>query len=186
MNRPKTPSNALIRSAVREEAAIISYVLRQAFVEFEPLYTPEAFAATTPTSAQIQKRWSEGSVWVVAEGSQIVGTISAVPKAEGFYIRSMAVIPSHRGRGLGYLLLQTVEHAAKTQGIRRMFLSTTPFLTGAIRLYEQFGFHRNDPPHELSGTPLFTMVKLIEPVNQAHQSGINSPIEKKKVRTDEE
>ena len=167
MNQPKTPSNALIRSAVREEAAIISYVLHQAFVEFEPLYTPEAFAATTPTSDQIQKRWSEGPVWVVAEGSQIVGTISAVPKAEDLYVRSMAVLPSQRGMGLGHLLLQKVEQVAKTQGMQRMFLSTTPFLTGAIRLYEQFRFHRNDdPPHELFGTPLLTMVKLLEPSNQ--------------------
>jgi len=151
-----------------EEAAIISYVLHQAFVEFEPLYTPEAFAATTPTSDQIQKRWSEGPVWVVAAGSQIVGTVSAVPKAEDLYVRSMAVLPSLRGMGLGYLLLQTVEQVAKTQGMQRMFLSTTPFLTGAIRLYERFGFHRNDdPPHELFGTPLLTMVKLLEPANQS-------------------
>ena len=167
-----------------EEAAIISYVLHQAFVEFEPLYTPEAFAATTPTSDQIQKRWSEGPVWVVAEGSQLVGTVSAVPKVEGLYIRSMAVLPSHRGRGIGHILLQAVEHLANTQGFRRMFLSTTPFLTGAIRLYEQFGFQRrNDGPHELFGTPLFSMVK---PLESANQDLTNIPIEDRKVRTDEE
>jgi len=163
MNRPKPPSNVLIRSAVMDEAAVIASVLYQAFVEFEPLYTPAAFAATTPTSDQIQKRWSEGPVWVVAEGSQLVGTVSAVPKVEGLYIRSMTVLPSHRGRGIGHILLQAGEHLANTQGVRRMFLSTTPFLTGAIRLYEQFGFQQsNDGPHELFGTPLFSMVKPLE------------------------
>ena len=164
--KSKHPSNVLVRSAIIDEAAAIAAVLYQAFVEFEPLYVPAAFAATTPTSDQIQKRWSEGPVWVVAAEDKLVGTVSAVPKAEGLYIRSMAVLPSHRGQGIGHILLQAVEHFAKTQGLPRMFLRTTPFLTGAIRLYERFGFHRNDDaPHELFGTPLFTMVKLLESAN---------------------
>jgi len=178
MNQPKPLSNILIRNAVMDEAAAIAAVLYQAFVEFEPYYTPAAFAATTPTSDQIQKRWSEGPVWVVAEESQLVGTVSAVTKAEGLYIRSMAVLPSHRGQGIGRILLEAVEHLAIAQGFQRMFLSTTPFLTGAIRLYEQFGFQRNnDGPHELFGTPLFTMIKLLEPANQAHQDETNISIE---------
>ena len=179
--------NIFVRNAVMDEAASIASVLYQAFVEFEPLYMPAAFSATTPTSDQIQKRWSEGPVWVVGEGSQLVGTISAVPKGEGLYIRSMAVLPSHRGQGIGYILLQAVEQFANEQHIQRMFLSTTPFLTGAIRLYEQFGFQRsNDVLHELFGTPLFSMVKPLESANQAAQDGTNIPIEARQVRTDEE
>ena len=163
MGHPKPLSNAFIRSAVVDEAVVISSVLYQAFAEFEPQYTPAAFAATTPTSDQIQKRWSEGPVWVATQEEQLVGTISTVPKSEGLYIRSMALLPSARGYGVGYILLQYVEQFAIVEGYRRMFLSTTPFLTRAIRLYEQFGFHRtNDEPHELLGTPLFTMIKLLE------------------------
>jgi hypothetical protein len=38
----------------------------------------------------------------------------------------------------------------------------TPFLNTAIRLYEAFGFRRmNDGPHDLFGTPLFTMEKTV-------------------------
>jgi GNAT superfamily N-acetyltransferase len=174
MNQPKPPSNILIRLAVMDEAPVIASVLYQAFVEFEAQYTPAAFAATTPASDQIRKRWSEGPVWVVEDGGQLVGTVSAVPKSEGLYIGSMAVLPFHRGEGIGNILLQAVEHLANIQGIQSMFLSTTPFLTGAIRLYERFGFHRsNDGPHDLFGTPLFTMTKLLEPANQRHQNGTN-------------
>ena len=170
-----------------DEAVSIASVLHQAFVEFEPLYTSAAFAATTPTSDQIQKRWSEGPVWVAAEGSQIVGTVSAVPKPKGLYIRSMAVLPSHQGQEIGYILLQAVEHFADIQDVRRMFLCTTPFLTGAIRLYEKFGFHRTtDGPHELFGTSLFTMVMLLKPANQAHQDGTNIPVENRKGKANEE
>ena len=96
-----------------------------------------------------------------------MGTISAIPKSAGLYIRSMAVLPSSRGHGIGQLLLQAVEQFAIAQSFRRMFLSTTPFLAAAIRLYDQFGFQRsNEEPHELFGTSLFTMIKLLEPANQ--------------------
>lgn len=168
MSRLNPPSNTLVRRAVADEASFIARVLYQAFVEFEGQYTPAAFAATTPTSDQIQKRWSEGPVWVTAQGDRLVGTISAIPKSEGLYIRSMAVLPAARGHGIGRLLLQAVEQVAIVQGFQRMFLSTTPFLAAAIRLYEQFGFQRsNEEPHELFGTPLFAMIKLLEPVVRA-------------------
>jgi len=49
-----------IRIATIEEAESIAAVLREAFMEFEPAYTPEAFAATTPTSDQPRARWDEG------------------------------------------------------------------------------------------------------------------------------
>jgi GNAT superfamily N-acetyltransferase len=167
MNHSEPPSNTPVRNAFIDEAPIIASILYQAFVPFEPHYVPAAFAATTPTADQIQNRWSEGPVWVVEAGGQLVGTVSAVPQAGALYIRSMAVLPSHHGQGLGYALLQTVEHFAGTQGIRRLFLRTTPFLPGAIRLYERSGFQRNNdaPRDEFFGTPLFTMAKLLEPAN---------------------
>jgi hypothetical protein len=53
-----------------------------------------------------------------------------------------------------------------------MVLSTTPFLTAAISLYERFGFSRSiDGPHDLYGTPLFTMVKRMD----AHRQGSIEP-----------
>src|SRR5688572_31088369 len=114
MIQSNPPSNILIRPSIVGEAPIIARMLHQAFVEFESRYTPAAFAATTPTSDQIQKRWSEGPVWVAAKGDQLVGTISAIPKGDGLYIRSMAVLPAARGHGIGHLLLQAVEQLAIT------------------------------------------------------------------------
>jgi GNAT superfamily N-acetyltransferase len=61
---------------------------------------------------------------------------------------------------VGARLLAAAEAHAREAGCRRLFLSTTPFLTAAIALYERAGFARTDePPHELLGTPLFTMEK---------------------------
>jgi len=163
MNLPDNKSRIQVRLAEGNEAASIASILYQAFVEYEPFYTPEAFSATTPTTKQIRHRWDEGPVWVAMQNNIIVGTISAVPKSEGLYVRSMAVLPAARGQGTGQLLLQAIVEFAHARGCQRLFLSTTPFLLGAIRLYEQFGFRRSDEgANDLFGTPLFTMVKPLE------------------------
>ncbi len=151
-----------IRLAEERDTTAIASVLYASFVEYQAFYTPAAFTATTPTPAQIQNRLSEGSVWVAWHHDVLVGTISAVPQGVGLYLRSMAVLPSARGYGVGRVLVQHVEQFAVAQGYKYLVLRTTPFLTHAIRLYEQVGFQRNNAgPHELYGTPLFTMLKPI-------------------------
>ncbi|MGH7454383.1 MAG: GNAT family N-acetyltransferase, partial [bacterium] len=158
--KTESKSDIQIRLAVVDEAESIASVLHQAFAEYETLYTPKALAATALTADQILKRWNEGPVWVALQHDTLVGTVAAVPKGEALYIRSMAILPTGRGQGIGRLLLQQIERFAHEQNYRRLFLSTTPFLSRAIRLYEQFGFQRrSDGPYELFGTPLFTMVK---------------------------
>jgi GNAT superfamily N-acetyltransferase len=156
------PTSLSIRLAEIQEAASVASVLYQSFVEFRALYTPAAFAATTPSQDQIRKRWSEGPVWVAVQNHAVVGTVSAVPKGEALYLRSMAVLPPARGQKIGRLLLEQVERFAVERGFRSLYLSTTPFLTRAIRLYEQSGFRRSSAePHDLHGTPLFTMEKRL-------------------------
>jgi putative acetyltransferase len=153
---------AHIRTAVPPDAAPIAEALLAAFVEYRPLYTTEAFAATTPTAEQIVARMEEGPVWVATFDEVIVGTVSAVPRGESLYVRGMAVVSAARGHGIGQALFQHVERYATEQRFTRLYLSTTPFLARAIRLYEHLGFQRNDErPHHLFGTPLFTMAKTM-------------------------
>ncbi|HEX9411887.1 MAG TPA: GNAT family N-acetyltransferase [Ktedonobacterales bacterium] len=153
-----------VRLAVADDAYSIASVLHAAFAEYESVYTPEAFAATTPTSDRILARFDEGPVWVAVRDDTMVGTVAAVPRGDALYIRSMAVLPAARGWEIGALLFGRVERFAAAHGHTRLVLSTTPFLTRAIRLYERLGLRRSDGgPQELYGTPLFTMVKLLPP-----------------------
>jgi GNAT superfamily N-acetyltransferase len=150
-----------IRRAVPEDAQSIAEVLHESFVEFRPLYTDGGFAATTPDAKQILKRMQEGPVWIALLES-VVGTGAAVVKGEAVYIRGMAVLPAARGSRVGARLLQQIEAWARCEGSTRLFLSTTPFLDSAIRLYERYGFRRVDNSlHDLFGTPLFTMEKTV-------------------------
>ncbi|MDX1419670.1 MAG: GNAT family N-acetyltransferase [Rubricoccaceae bacterium] len=164
-----------IRRATRADADAIAAVLAEAFQAFEPRYTPAAFRATTPSPEVVRARFDEGPVWV-AEADRVIGTVAAVHRPRGVYIRSMAVRPDARGRGLGTRLLRAVEEDAARHACDRLYLSTTPFLDAAIALYERAGYRRTDaPPHDLLGTPLVTMEKRLGRDAGARRPGNRSP-----------
>lgn len=151
-----------IRLSESSEAEHVAAVLRESFAEYEALYTPQGFAATTPTIEQVLNRFKEGPIWVAVIGGQIVGTVSAVLHADHLYIRGMAVLPMARGKRAGDLLLEEIERFAALSNQSCLVLSTTPFLIPAIRLYQRHGFRRTDEGvQDLFGTPLFTMQKLL-------------------------
>jgi len=154
--------SSVIRLATESDAADIAKVLYESFREYESQYTPEGFAATTPSPAEVLTRLQEGPIWVVSIDNTLVATVSVVKKNESLYVRGMAVLPQARGLRIGERLLDSITQYALEQGCRRLFLSTTPFLYGAIRLYERFGFRRiAEGPHDLHYTPLFSMEKIV-------------------------
>lgn len=151
-----------IRRAASDDAPAVANILHASFVEYESLYTPPGFAATTPDAQQVLARMREGPVWIALRPIDVVGTVAAVVKDNSLYLRGMAVRPEARRLKVGALLLDQAEAFALEQGCSRVFLSTTPFLDAAIRLYEKSGFRRvEDGGHDLFGTPLFTMEKYI-------------------------
>jgi GNAT superfamily N-acetyltransferase len=151
-----------VRLARAEDAPVIASVLHESFLEFKALYTDGGFAATALGPEQVLIRMREGPVWMALREGVVMGTVAAVVRDGSVYVRGMAVLPAGRGSGAGAALLRHVEGWAAEQRCGRIFLSTTPFLDSAIRLYERFGFRRmGDGLHDLFGTPLFTMQKML-------------------------
>jgi GNAT superfamily N-acetyltransferase len=103
-------------------------MLFEAFVEYEGLYTPGGFAATTLKAEQVLARMREGPVWLAFREAKVLGTVAAVIKGRSAYMRGMAVLPEARGLRVGSRLLEQVEEWAAQEGCSRIFLSTTPFL----------------------------------------------------------
>ncbi len=157
MNREQ-PS---LRLAAPEETEAIAAILAESFAEYKSCYTREAFAVTVPAVNEIERRFSEGAIWVALCGERIVGTASVIPKKDSLYIRSMAILPEARGNRISESLLKEIEDYAVVGNYRKLFLNTTPFLERAIRLYETFSFARCGSD-DLYGTPLLTMEKLLK------------------------
>ena len=55
-------------------------------------------------------------------------------------VHDLAVVPAHRGRGVGRELLRHAEERARSRGCCRLTLEVQEDNARALRLYERFGF----------------------------------------------
>jgi RimJ/RimL family protein N-acetyltransferase len=69
-------------------------------------------------------------------------------------IKRMYVVPARRGRGVGKILIETLERAARSQGVERLVLETGARQPEAIALYERAGFTVIPAFGEYIGSPL--------------------------------
>jgi ribosomal protein S18 acetylase RimI-like enzyme len=168
MNAEKTTIK--IRRAQMSDAAEIAMLLGEAFSEYRPLYTEKGFAATTPLKNEIEERIGKKAVWLVLLHDNLAGTVSIFPGGDGLSIRSMAVSPAARGKGIGKILMEQVHEMAFSNGCSTLRLNTTTFLLSAIRLYERFGF-RKEGMGDLYGTPL---IKMTKDLKQAIKTNIST------------
>jgi ribosomal-protein-alanine N-acetyltransferase len=79
----------------------------------------------------------------IDEDGKMIGFVAGDPRPlEGFsWIATIGVAPEFRRRGIGRDLLRVCESQLKTPRVR---LSVRASNNGAIRLYEQEGYHRVD------------------------------------------
>jgi GNAT superfamily N-acetyltransferase len=70
------------------------------------------------------------------------GTIQGVAEDKVGAIQNVGIMPQHRGKGLGTLLLWHSLNGFQAAGIERVFLEVTAQNSGACRLYERLGFQR--------------------------------------------
>ncbi len=150
----------VVRRATPDDAEAVAQILEASFAGFRDQYSAEAYRATVLNAAEIRMRLDEGPTWVASHGDDLIGTVSAVITGAGLYVRSMAVSPVSQRRGVGRALLRAAHDYAVQNGLVRMYLSTTPFLSAAIRLYDANGFSMcAADPSDLFGTPLLSMSK---------------------------
>jgi len=69
-------------------------------------------------------------------------------------IHDLAVLPSHRSRGIGGRLLEAVEQRARSLGACRVTLEVGEANRDARRLYERHGFGPVEAPHRFLGKAL--------------------------------
>lgn len=149
-----------IRHAIPADAASISRVLLNSFLEFKKYYSDEAFEATTVAEKEVLLRMREGCVWVALRNEEVIGTVAVVKKEEDLYIRGMSVLPGARGSKTGWKLLKAVEEFAIENNVKSLLLSTTPYLSAAIHLYKKFGFEQvGEMDNSFYGTLVFQMRK---------------------------
>jgi amino-acid N-acetyltransferase len=80
------------------------------------------------------------SALVARDGAAVVGSAALECYGDAALLRSVAVAPAYRGRGLGCALVSAALELARSRGIRTVALLTT----SAPAYFPRFGFQRTD------------------------------------------
>ena len=78
------------------------------------------------------------------------GTIQGVAEDHVGAIQNVGILPEHRGKGLGTVLLWHSLAGFQAAGVERVFLEVTARNSGACRLYERLGFRRTKVVYKAS------------------------------------
>lgn len=102
--------------------------------------------------ADVSSRQDDDTTVLVAlDGGEVVGSITVVSACSEHFehrghgdggFRMLAVDPAAQGHGVGRVLLDAVLEHGRTQGWRRLTITTMTWMRGAQRMYERAGFVR--------------------------------------------
>ena len=148
------------RLAVPADAPAIAALMERAIVELQrPFLTPEQIAASTLTMGLDTQLIADGTYFAIEDDGTLVGcggwskratlyggTHSAAlrddrlldPASEPARIRAMYTDPAQVRRGIGRLILQLCEQAARGAGFRRLEMMAT---AAGEPLYAACGYH---------------------------------------------
>ena len=83
-------------------------------------------------------------VTVAEHGDELVGLLVLAVDDDGFVIDNVAVDPSHQGTGIGRLLLERAEAAARSAGFDSIHLYTHERMVENLALYSRIGYVEYD------------------------------------------
>jgi RimJ/RimL family protein N-acetyltransferase len=92
------------------------------------------------------RRYPHAAVFVAEGAEGIVSRLSVGrdPHPASAHVADLGLMVAlgHRRRGIGWALLEEAVSWARTVGVRKLELHVFPHNTGAIAMYERFGFER--------------------------------------------
>lgn len=130
------------RATVEDIDAFKDVVVKSVLELCQAYYTPEQLASLLAQYPQrsLYARWIDERVLMVAEcDGEIVGFAQYYPPSHS--IEAVHVLPGFGRRGVGKMLVMSIEEFARTQGARRISLDAS---LNAADFYEKCGYSRKE------------------------------------------
>lgn len=121
------------------DAALVREIMLAAFAEYDGVVVPQP-SALRETIEETERSIREGGGLLVFDGEAAVGSGRFQPHDDHLYVGRLAVLPSHRGRGIALLMMQELERIAGTLGLPEIRLSTRLVLKRNVSLYKRLGY----------------------------------------------
>ena len=99
-------------------------------------------------------------VQVVERDNAVQGIIVLIPENDAMLLDNVAVDPEAQGSGLGRMMLEYAEQAARAAGYRAIRLYTNEAMTENISLYSRIGYAETHRAEE-KGLKRVYMVKVL-------------------------
>lgn len=131
----------VIRQITQDSWADYEEIRHDMLFQDQTAFPPQAFNDLLSTEQDWRRRINEGMVLLAYEGDTAVGMIRATFEDNTAIARNMYTRPSHRGIGLGRLLMQDlIDKVSLLHTAEAMELEVEDTQLPAIRMYEKFGF----------------------------------------------
>jgi ribosomal protein S18 acetylase RimI-like enzyme len=125
-----------IKPASIIDLGAVERVVHDAYVK----YVERVGRRPGPMLDDYSARISEGAVWVIEDGSTIIGVLVLLPKTNYLLLDNVAVAPTHQGLGFGRRLLEFAEAEAMRLGYQEIRLYTHETMIENRRLYAAVGY----------------------------------------------
>lgn len=158
---PESRKGRYIRPLAEPTYEVLAPILHQAFETPHQAFRLDDYAhsGVNFSPKDFQKLAREEAVWFMAYRYEVpIGCVALVPISPvQWRIHKLAVLPDHRGRGLGKLLMWYAERHAFSEGGRRFTLSCLGEDEALLRFYSRLGYTvtRRRPYRSTSHTMAF-------------------------------
>jgi ribosomal protein S18 acetylase RimI-like enzyme len=128
-----------VKAARPGEASLVYDIIQTAFAEYIGAI-PVPPGAMNETLPEVEQAISEGCVLLAWHDTEAVGTARYQLHPEYLYVGRVAVLPTHRRRGIGKALMAYIEQMAPALGRTRIRLGTRQSMPTNLAFYEQLGY----------------------------------------------
>lgn len=139
---------------ITEKEAVIQLLL-ESYEQYANDFSPEGWQEYVRSIKASLENPNIDQVLVAKSGEKILGSLQLFENAVAAYqntsieitnpiIRLLAVSPEARGKGIAQALLKESVRYAKAKGADYLYLHSSDTMKNAVRLYEWFGFKRDE------------------------------------------
>ncbi|MBK7134124.1 MAG: GNAT family N-acetyltransferase [Bacteroidales bacterium] len=147
--------NIIFRLIEEKDNEEIASLIRKVFREFNIARPGTVYFDSTTDDLYKLFRTPGSEYWIAEENNIIIGGCGVFPTPnlpDGYAeLVKFYLAASHRGKGIGWQLMEKTFESAKRMNYRHMYLESLPELGKAISLYERAGFKMLKAPLGNSG-----------------------------------
>jgi ribosomal protein S18 acetylase RimI-like enzyme len=128
-----------IMEATSQEAPLVHQLMRAAFEEYRDVLQPPS-SAYAESVEDVVRAMGEGGAVLVWEGEVAVASARFRVEPDFLYVGRVAVLPSHRRRGIASAVMRWMEARALQLGLSRIEVGVRTSLPGNLSLFQHIGY----------------------------------------------